>query len=101
MEEQLSRLESKLDSLLREVADLKKRLDRNAHMARDEPMAIRQAGQYLRLSVSSIYKLIYAGELNPIQRHKKGRILFSIEELNRFLKNDKKITTKDQQHGNS
>ena len=86
MEDQLMRIEEKLDMLLKEVIGLKKGLGNHNHLPRDKPLAIRQAAEYLHLSVSRLYGLIYSGELSPMQRNKKGRILFSLDELNRYLK---------------
>lgn len=85
MDEQLLRMEHKLDRLLIEVTNLKRRLDNYGHMPRDTPLGIRPAADYLQLSVSSMYKLIYAGELQPLQRTKGKRILFAKEELDNFL----------------
>ncbi len=87
MEEQLIRMEEKMDLLIKEVIGLKKRLDNLSHMPRDKPLPINGAAEYLNLSVSRLYGLIYSGELTPIQRSKRGRILFSQEELNRYLNN--------------
>ena len=87
MEEQLIRMEEKMDLLIKEVIGLKKRLDNLNHMPRDKPLPINAAAEYLNLSVSRLYGLIYSGELTPIQRSKRGRILFSQEELNRYLNN--------------
>ncbi len=88
MDKALTQIEEKIDLLIREVITLKKRLDSLSHQPRDKPLPIVSAAEYLNLSVSRIYGLIYSGLLKPIQRGKKGRILFSLEELNRYL-NDK------------
>lgn len=87
MDKALTRIEEKIDLLIREVITLKKRLDSFSHQPRDKPIPISTAAQYLNLSVSRLYGLIYSGLLKPIQRGKKGRILFSLEELNRYLNN--------------
>jgi hypothetical protein len=76
MKEQLIRMEEKMDLLIKEVIGLKKRLDNLSHMPRDKPLPISGAAEYLNLSVSRLYGLIYSGKLSPIQRSKKGRILF-------------------------
>jgi excisionase family DNA binding protein len=85
MEDQLMRIEEKMDVILREVTGLKKRLDNLNHQPRDKPLAIQQAAEYLQLSASRLYGLIYSGKLTPMQRNKKGRVLFSLEELNKYL----------------
>jgi excisionase family DNA binding protein len=87
MEKALTRIEEKIDLLIREVITLKKRLDSLSHQPRDKPIPISTAAEYLNLSVSRLYGLIYSGELTPIQRSKRGRILFSQDELNRYLNN--------------
>lgn len=88
MEQLLIRLEQKLDKLIDEVNSMKMN---QGHLPRDQPLSVAESADYLRLSTSSVYKLIYSGELKPIQRTKGGRILFTTEELNRFL-----TTTKEQ-----
>lgn len=87
MEEQLIRMEEKMNMLIKEIIGLKKQLDNLNHMPRDKPLPINGAAEYLNLSVSRLYGLIYSGELTPIQRSKRGRILFSQEELNKYLNN--------------
>jgi len=86
MERQLQQIDEKIDAILKEISGLKKQLDSLSHLPRDKPLPIQKAAEYLHLSVSRLYGLIYSGELIPIQRNKKGRILFSLEELNRYLK---------------
>ncbi len=83
MEQRLIRLEEKLDKLINEIVSMK--MMYSGHLPRDKPMSITDAAEYLRLSASSVYKLIYAGKLTPLQRIKGGRILFTTEELNSFL----------------
>lgn len=83
---QFERIEYKLDQLLSEVLDLKSQLNGYCHMPRDKPLDIQQAADYLHLSTSSIYKLIYATKLTPIQRSGKTRLLFTLEELDNFLR---------------
>lgn len=48
---------------------------------------VQEAVTFLNLSSSTIYKLVHFKKLKPIQRIKRGRLLFSIQELNRFLNN--------------
>jgi hypothetical protein len=85
MEEQLMRIEEKMDMLIREVAGLKERLESNCHLPRDKPLPIQQAADYLHLSVSRMYSLIYQKKLNPIQRKRNSKLLFSIGELDSYL----------------
>lgn len=48
-------------------------------------LTVKEAATFLDLSYSTIYKLVHFKKLTPIQRIKRGRLLFSIQELNRFL----------------
>ena len=90
MEMQLITIEEKLDIVIQELIELRKRLDNVNHQSRDNPLSIKQAAEYLKLSVSRLYYLVSSGELIPQQRNKKGRILFSIEELKSYLKKNNK-----------
>jgi hypothetical protein len=91
MEEQLMRMEEKLDMLIREVEGLKMRQHSNCHLPRDKPLPIKQAANYLHLSVSRIYSLVYQKKLNPIQRKRNSKLLFSIGELDSYLNAEGKV----------
>ncbi len=86
--ERLESIERKLDKLLSDVAYIKGKLSNYSHMPRDRPLSIRQAADYLKLSVSTIYKMVYAGKIMAVQRSNKSRLLFTIDELDLFLKNN-------------
>ena len=60
----------------------------NDPVERDDgkPLSMKQTSDFLHLSISRIYGLIYEGKLNPLQRKRKNKILFSKDELSRFLK---------------
>lgn len=79
---ELKRRVEKIERLLEQY------VNNNPSIERDDgkPLSMKQAADFLHLSVSRIYGLIYEGKLTPIQRKRKNKILFSYEELNRFLK---------------
>ncbi len=54
--------------------------------SRDRPLTMKLAAEYLQLSQSRIYSLIYEKRLTPIQRQKGSKILFTTEELDNYLK---------------
>lgn len=85
--ERLESIERKLDKLLNEVAYIKSKLCNYSHMPRDRLLSIEQAAEYLKLSVSTIYKMVYAGKITTIQRSNKSRLLFTMDELDLFLRN--------------
>ena len=49
-------------------------------------LSLKQAADFLHLSQSSIYKLIYNKKLTPVQRSARSRILFTKEHLTYYLK---------------
>ncbi len=49
-------------------------------------LTLKQAAEFLHLSTSSIYKLIYKKNITPVQRTAKSRILFTKEHLINYLK---------------
>lgn len=83
MEQQLESVLQRLDRIELLLAKL-----------RDPPnnsksFTLKEAAAYLRLSVSRMYGLIYDGSLKPMQRQRNSKILFTIEELDRYLSQDK------------
>jgi excisionase family DNA binding protein len=52
---------------------------------KEKPLTLKQAADFLHLSVSRVYSLIYEKKLAPIQRTGRSKILFSRNELNKFL----------------
>ena len=51
----------------------------------DQPLSVAQAAGFLGLSVSTIYKLVHFKKIQPLQRKKRGRLLFTRETLLQFL----------------
>ncbi len=83
-------MEQQLESVLQRLDRIEQLLAR----LRDPPdyeksFTLKEAAAYLRLSVSRMYSLIYDASLKPIQRQRNSKILFTIEELNRYLSQDK------------
>ncbi len=54
-------------------------------------LTLKQAADFLHLSKSSIYKLIYKKNITPVQRTAKSRILFTKEHLINYLKQKNSI----------
>ena len=59
--------------------------ERDVGTNNERPLSMKQAADFLHLSISRMYGLIYEKKLMPLQRMGRSRILFSIQELNRFL----------------
>lgn len=59
-------------------------------------LSLKQAGDFLHLSVSRMYCLIYQKKLIPVQRTGRSKILFSKEELNRYL-GEKELREREKQ----
>ena len=85
MIKKLKQIEQKLDLIISEITGLKTRLDKHTPMPRDKPLSVKEAADYLQLSASRIYNLIFEKKLLPNQRTKRCRITFSIEALNNYL----------------
>jgi len=51
----------------------------------DQPLSVAQAAGFLGLSASTIYKLVHFKKIQPLQRKKRGRLLFTRETLLQFL----------------
>ena len=75
--QQIAELDRKLDFLINSLGKQSK--------DNDVIYNSQQAADYLHLSLSRIYCLISEGKLEPIQRKRKGRILFSPDSLNSYL----------------
>ena len=87
---ELTRRIEKIECLLEQLTKNKYPIERDD----GKPISMKQAAYFLHLSISRIYGLIYEGKLTPIQRKRKNKILFSKDELKRFLKEtDKSITS--------
>ena len=54
-------------------------------MQPDQPLSVAQAAEFLGLSASTIYKLVHFKKIQPLQRKKSGRLLFTKETLFEFL----------------
>lgn len=54
------------------------------------PISIQEAAAYLQLSKSRVYTLVYQGKLKTLQNQKHGRMLFSISDLQVYLKGQHK-----------
>jgi excisionase family DNA binding protein len=48
-------------------------------------LTVKEAADYLQLSASRIYNLVFEKKLQPNQRTKRCRITFSVEQLNNYL----------------
>lgn len=79
LSEQIMHLEYLLEKLICQIGE------KDAGGATDKPLSLKQAAAFLHLSVSRVYSLIYEQKLAPIQRTTRSKILFSRQELNRFL----------------
>jgi excisionase family DNA binding protein len=83
MERQLQNVLLRLDRIEQLLAKLRDPPDNK------KSFTLKEAAAYLRLSVSRMYSLIYDGSIKPIQRQRNSKILFTIEELNIYLSQDK------------
>ncbi len=86
--QRLEQIEERLDRLLKDIAFIKRKMANYSHMPRDKPLNIDEAADYLKLSVSTIYKMVYAGKITALQRSSKTRLLFTVNELDLFLNNN-------------
>ncbi len=59
--------------------------EKDIGMGKEKPLSLKQAADFLHLSVSRMYSLIYEKKLFPVQRTSRSKILFTQQELNRFL----------------
>jgi len=89
MEQHLEKALKRLDKIERLLEQLTARPDSKSDT--DKPLSMKQAADYLHLSISRMYSLIYDGRLQPIQRQKNSKILFSIDELNKYLNEGGKL----------
>jgi len=92
MEEQMKKLAGRLErieELLKQLVMQTKEKDVGSDNSR--PLSMKQAANYLHLSVSRIYSLIYQKKLNPIQRKRNSKLLFSISELDNYLNAKSKV----------
>jgi excisionase family DNA binding protein len=78
MQQQLEQVNRKLDFLIQTIG--------RKTGVEDQPLNGQQAADYLHISSSHLYALIYEGKIKPIQKRKHGRILFTKELLNDYLK---------------
>ena len=83
MEQELQLIHQKLNHIVAELAFIKTNMQYLGSAGL--PLSIRQAAEYLHLSQSRIYDLVYRGQLKPLQHRKHGRILFTKETLNQYL----------------
>ena len=92
MHDEIKSLHEKLYSIIEELAAIKKTIQSISDNS--PPLSIQQAADYLHLSTSRVYDLVYADELKPLQHRKHGRILFSKHQLNQYLyENNQSIST--------
>lgn len=75
----LEQIEQKLDKLQRTQEPLQ------PYLAADQLLSAKETAAYLHLSVARIYCLVCEGKLAPLQRKRRGRILFSQSQLNDYL----------------
>lgn len=83
MEQDLQLFHQKLNYIVAELAFIKTNMQYLDNTG--PPLSIQQAAEYLHLSQSRIYDLVYRGRLKPLQHRKHGRILFTKETLNQYL----------------
>jgi excisionase family DNA binding protein len=85
MNELLS-LHTKLDNLSADIKSIKQLLARkDTTQLRDKPFTVIEAADFTGLSPSTIYKLVHYKKLHPLQRKKRGRLLFLKDTLLSFL----------------
>lgn len=98
MEIELEIITKKLDEIVHEIGAITERvasIENSLAMlvaARAETdvgqnilFSLKDAADFLHLSVSRIYALIYQKKLTPFQTSKNSRILFSKDELDNYL----------------
>lgn len=80
-------LHKKVDALHSELAAVKQLLLANNTVPSftDKPLTVQEAAAFTGLSVSSIYRLVREKQLHPLQRLKRGRLLFLKQSLLDFL----------------
>lgn len=83
MQKELQLIHEKLNSIAADLTIIKTNMQ--CAGSSSPPLSVRQAAAYLHLSESRVYDLVYAGKLQPLQNQKHGRVLFSIEHLNKYL----------------
>lgn len=82
---ELETLQQQLDEMNRKLDLLIRISGQKPHIA-GQPLNAQQAADYLHISSSHLYALIYEGKLKPMQRKKHGRILFTRELLDNYLR---------------
>ena len=83
MEQELQLIHQQLNYIVAELAFIKTNIQ--YLKSTGPPLSIQQAAEYLHLSKSRVYDLVYRGRLKPLQHQKHGRILFTKETLNQYL----------------
>jgi len=89
MEQHLEKVLKRLDKIEQLLEQLTLYPDRKNEAGKT--LSMKQSADYLHLSISRIYSLIYEGRLQTIQRQKNSKILFSIDELNNYLNEGSKL----------
>lgn len=82
---ELETLQQQLDQINKKIDLLIQASRQKQHIA-GQPLNAQQAADYLHISSSHLYALIYEGKLHPMQRKKHGRILFTRELLDNYLR---------------
>lgn len=78
----------RIESLLQQILDSRKKESQQL-------LSTQEAADFLNLSRARIYQLIYQKTIQPLQKLKRGRILFEVNELNRYLqKRENNLPTK-------
>lgn len=86
MQAELQELKDRIINIERLLEELVNRNgERDVGTNNERPLSMKQAADFLHLSISRVYGLIYEKKLMPLQRMGRSKILFSIRELNRFL----------------
>jgi len=86
MHEELKRLTEKVDSIEKLLIQLTtQRQETDVGNGNGSLLSLQQAADFLHLSVSRMYSLIYQKKLIPVQRTGRSKILFSKEELIRYF----------------
>lgn len=79
-------LHHKLDQLAAELSIIKQLLLKKDTISSDaQPLNVNQAAVFTGLAPSTIYKLVHYKKLQPLQRKKRGRLLFIKQTLLEFL----------------
>ena len=71
-----------LNQILSEIQQLKTNLLQTNN---SPPLNSKQAADYLHISVSRLYELVQSEQLISLQHHKKSRLLFSTQQLQKYL----------------